>query len=437
MAMNWPRWIKREWHRCAVSAVEAGASLALPPSPLREPSFDDVAVVFDYYRTTASSNGRYPDITTNSSDSTAYNMARVVWLAGELASDSPVVSGWRLQSARRRAFERFNFTLVPLGRSIGLSVRVSRAVHGDAAWNIVRVKWLEAQVSHLVLSGASSAEAAPRTVAERAVSGTVGPAVVLDWTQLTYGVEIECIRPVNLTMAEFARRMSEAGVPTNAEHYNHHSRNYWKIVTDGSLSDRHGVGMEVVSPILRGEADFEQIRKVSEILMGVCKINKTCGLHVHVGLPRREHRLPQNVLRLYHHYESVIDGLMPPSRRGNANGYCRPTTFNERIGGASTLEALRSSYGFDRYRKVNLESIWRHGTVEYRQHAGTVEAEKIIAWATLVLKLTAVANSAPALPEGPATLAGLLGLIGADESALSFWTRRQALLAPANARIAA
>ena len=251
--------------------------------------------------------------------------------------------------------------MVPLGRSVGLSVRVSRAVHGDAAWNIVRCKWLEA-VEHLVLSGASAgAAAAPRTPAEAAVTGTVGPAVVLDWTNLTYGIEIECIRPSNVSMAEFARQLTEAGVPTNAEHYNHHVRNYWKIVTDGSLSDRNGVGMELVSPILKGTADFEMVRKAAAVLHGdgpraLCRINKTCGLHVHVGLPRREHTLPINVLRLYHHYESVIDGLMPPSRRGTANSYCRPTTFTPRMAGSTTLETLRSSYGYDRYRKVNLEA---------------------------------------------------------------------------------
>ena len=283
MAMNWPRWIKREWARCALDAELGGAALGITPSPLREPLYSDIDAVWAFYVSRARDASRSVEIELNPSDSAAYNMARVVWLAGELASDSPVISGWRLSSARRRAFDRYNFTMVPLGRSVGLSVRVSRAVHGDAAWNIVRCKWLEAQVGHLVLSGASSAAAAPRTPAEAAVTGTVGPAVVLDWTNLTYGIEIECIRPSNVSMAEFARQLTEAGVPTNAEHYNHHVRNYWKIVTDGSLSDRNGVGMELVSPILKGTADFEMVRKAAAVLHGdgpraLCRINKTCGL---------------------------------------------------------------------------------------------------------------------------------------------------------------
>jgi hypothetical protein len=445
MAMNWPRWIKREWHRVATAALSAEFSPAyvIPPSPLREPLYGDIAACWHHYALDSSS---IPAIAPSPSDSAAYNMARCIWLADAIAANEPV-TGWRLNSARRRAFDRFNFTLVPLGRSAGLAVRASRALHGDAAWNIVRCKWLEAQIGHLVLSGAAETV---RTPAEAAVSGDVGPAVILDWTNLTYGIEIECIRPTDISMADFARRLTEAGVPCNSENYNHHVRNYWKIVTDGSLSDRRGIGMELVSPILRGTADFEIIRKVSEILIGpnrtrpICRINKTCGLHVHVGMPVQinapgAHRLPINVLRLYNHYEPVIDSLMPLSRR--ANSYARPTAFNERIAASPNLDRLRTSYGYDRYRKVNLESLWRHrstgGTIEYRQHAGTTEADKIIAWATMVLKMTAVANSAPALPEGPPTLEGLLGLVGADEEALAFWTRRQALLAPADARIAA
>jgi hypothetical protein len=312
---------------------------------------------------------------------------------------------------------------------------VSRSEHGDAAWWLVRTKWLEAQVGHLVLSGAASA-VETQSVAEREVANAVGPAEILNWQALTYGIEIECIRPANVSMAEYARRITEAGVPCNAEHYNHNVRASWKIVTDGSLSDRHGVGMEVVSPILRSEADFAAIRTVSAVLLaGGCKINKTCGLHVHVGLPRREHRLPINVLRLYNAFEPVLDSLMPPARRGSANGYARPTAFNARVSGANDLNALRMAYGSDRYRKVNLESIWRHGTIEYRQHAGTIEAEKIIAWATLVLKLTAMANSAPELPS-VISLESLMTLINASDLDRGFWTRRQAHFNPAMAAAA-
>jgi hypothetical protein len=38
---------------------------------------------------------------------------------------------------------------------------------------------------------------------------------------------------------------------------------------------------------------------------------------------------------------------------------------------------------FDRYQKLNLESLERHGTIEFRQHSGTVDAEKAVNWVRL------------------------------------------------------
>jgi hypothetical protein len=421
------------------------------PSALREPSYGDIDACFEHYRQIALNASRHVEITLNPDSSIPYNMARCVWLADELASDSPVLSGWRLSSARRRAFDRFNFTLVPLGRSAGLAVQVSQVSRprwrSDAAWNIVRVKWLEAQVSHLILSGAANVETVPVTVPEAAVTGAVGPAVIV-WNEQTYGVEIECYRPLNISMAEFARRLTDAGLPCQDEGYNHLLRGHWKIVTDGSLNNAPPghIGMEVVSPILQGETDFEKIRTVSSILLAArCRINKSTGLHVHVGLPRLRNEpvgLPMNVLRLYSHYEKVIDSLMPESRRGTMAYYAQPIGFGPGLARATTTAALRQAYNVghmhrERYRKVNLEAVGRHGTLEFRQHAGTIEAEKIINWVTLVLKLMATASTAPALPEGPATLSGLMSFIGANDAAEAFWTRRQALLAPANMRAAA
>jgi hypothetical protein len=309
------------------------------------------------------------------------------------------------------------------------------------------VKWLEAQVSHLVLSGAAPVESVPLTVPEAAVNNVVGPAAIV-WNEQTYGVEIECYRPLNISMAEFARRLTEAGLPCQDEGYNHLLRGHWKIVTDGSLNSAPPghIGMEVVSPILQGEADFEKIRTVSSILLAArCRINKSTGLHVHVGLPRLRNEpvgLPLSVLRIYSHYEKVIDSLMPESRRGTTAYYAQPISFGPGLARATTLPALRQAYNVghrdrERYRKVNLEAVGRHGTLEFRQHAGTIEAEKIINWVTLVLKLMATASTAPVLPEGPASLSGLLSFVGADDAAEAFWTRRQALLAPANMRAAA
>jgi hypothetical protein len=75
----------------------------------------------------------------------------------------------------------------------------------------------------------------------------------------------------------------------------------------------------------------------------------------------------QQVVDIYNRAEKVIDSMLPPSRRMNT--YCRSNTVTD---------ATR-----DRYAKVNLTSMYRHGTVEFRQHSGTIDCNKIKNWVLL------------------------------------------------------
>ena len=56
---------------------------------------------------------------------------------------------------------------------------------------------------------------------------------------LTFGIELECIMPQNNLGEEgrtaLAAHLSENGVATRNEQYNHATRTWWKIVTDQSL----------------------------------------------------------------------------------------------------------------------------------------------------------------------------------------------------------
>ena len=47
---------------------------------------------------------------------------------------------------------------------------------------------------------------------------------------------------------------------------------------------------------------------------------------------------------------------------------------------AETVAQLSTLVAGTRYVKVNAESFMRHGTVEFRQHSGTIEFEKISNW---------------------------------------------------------
>jgi hypothetical protein len=104
----------------------------------------------------------------------------------------------------------------------------------------------------------------------------------------------------------------------------------------------------------------------------------------------------KNVLRTYAYFEAQIDNLMPMSRRANRNAYCKSIgRINDAaFDAAATLRDLQYAIegGGDRYRKINLSSFYRHGTIEFRQHSGTVDAEKATSWVRLVLALVDAAR---------------------------------------------
>lgn len=250
--------------------------------------------------------------------------------------------------------------------------------------------------------------------------------------QQTFGVEFEFILPVGVSSYDLAVRLTEAGVPTQAEMYNHHLRSHWKIVTDGSLGD-YANGRELVSPVLSGEAGMAAMRAACQVLTAAgCKVNKRCGLHVHVGARHRPVSFFKSLVRLYRHYEAAIETCLSASRRGRANMFCQPVTTTEmQLSQVRTVDDLRRVM-HSRYTKLNLQSFWRHGTVEFRQHQGTVEARKAEMWVRLCLKMTALA-CAPVTMEGH-SLASLLALLGADEEETTYFNQRAAHFARRDSR---
>lgn len=208
-----------------------------------------------------------------------------------------------------------------------------------------------------------------------------------------FGVEIEAY---NVSMHQVADALQAVGIDARVAGYTHSTTPYWKLVSDASLTGAHA--FELVSPILEGEAGFAELAKACEVMtsMGV-KVNRSCGLHVHVD--GRDLTLPQlkNVCRMFAKYEPCMDEVVPPSRR--ANDYCRSNLA--RLGGldaaytkiaaatnsnelAEVMNGPQHSH-LARYHKLNLQSMLRHGTVEFRQHSGTVDAVKAVTWARMAV----------------------------------------------------
>ena len=213
----------------------------------------------------------------------------------------------------------------------------------------------------------------------------------MDLTTRTFGIEIECGSPA---AGELAARIAQAGIRVRAEGYNHETRSYWKIVTDGSIRNLNPgfVGVEVVSPVLTGAEGIAQIEKVCAVLVAQgCIVNATCGMHVHVGASDLTLTNFKSLVKAFNRYEVAMDSFMPASRRASTNHFCKAlaynhSDFNAAVDGASSINTLITrTVGDDRYRKLNLTAFWRHQTVEFRHHSGTVEAEKATQWVRFCL----------------------------------------------------
>lgn len=183
----------------------------------------------------------------------------------------------------------------------------------------------------------------------------------------TFGIEIEAF---NCDRAHLASVLRDNGIEARTETWNHSTRPYWKVTTDSTI--RGFAPFELVSPILKGQDGLLQVKKVCEILNSLnVKVNKSCGLHVHHDAGDFRTNNFENLFWLYKKAETAIDSLVSRSRR-NGNTFCK------------TLR--QKSFGrmrYDRYHKVNLTAYEDHGTVEFRQHNGTIDCNKITNWIQL------------------------------------------------------
>lgn len=246
------------------------------------------------------------------------------------------------------------------------------------------------------------------------------------------GVEIEV---AGLWGGDLAVALRNGGVPAQFRDYTHDYTEEWKVVRDGSVSD----GCEVVSPPMPRKPMFEALKQVCTIITGAGgTVDRRCGFHVHHSVGDFTSMDLWRLALLTIHYEHVVDGLLAPSRRDNR--YCvrmhhpqslwyppirRDRRWVEFLRWYVFLQNRRTiprngwsddylpHYDFDdldRYQKVNFRSLGSYGTVEFRQHQGTLNARKMAMWIDLTQRLIERArhpltfgirhNTAPASLEG-------------------------------------
>ena len=252
-----------------------------------------------------------------------------------------------------------------------------------------------------------------------------------------FGIEIEAY---NVDMRVLSAAINAAGVACAVEGYSHQTRAHWKIVSDCSI--RGNQGFELVSPILEGNNGLMQVEVVCQVLNTLnARINTSCGLHVHIDARDINTDGLKRVSKMWMKYENCFDTIVTPSRINNsyAKGLrCKYESLDKAfaaIDKATTrndiINAMNGDgYGTSRYHKLNFESLLRHGTIEFRQHQGTVDGAKITNWVKLVGRFIECAVAAKTIHKiGEGKFENLLKVLPTSTEKTFFKTRRNAIAA--------
>lgn len=210
------------------------------------------------------------------------------------------------------------------------------------------------------------------------------PKQVAERFKFTYGVEIECL-VASSVMRECATRNA---MPFQYEGYNHEDNNhYYKFVSDSSIRGENPI--ECVSPVLTGKAGMKSLENCCKALNEAnAQVNVSTGLHVHIGAQNLSDEAYVNVFKNYQKLEKVIDTFMARSRRENNSQWCRSLQGKDFSFCTSKNDVYDVMSG-NRYYKVNACSYSRHRTIEFRQHQGSTDFEKISNWVNFCAKLVA------------------------------------------------
>ena len=182
-----------------------------------------------------------------------------------------------------------------------------------------------------------------------------------------------------------------------------------KCVEDGSIDAK-----EYVTGVLQGDKGMKELEMICEAINYECNVDKTCGVHVHIGGANFNRRFSILSIMLGQMMQAQLFRIQPKSRRSNT--YCKeipekykdlrtvnkklfPFTYKrmlrllseyiannpEGFGKANCKKSSNPNgrYSSTRYKWLNLNNCSyrdRGDTIEFRQHSGSLDYHKIRKW---------------------------------------------------------
>lgn len=205
------------------------------------------------------------------------------------------------------------------------------------------------------------------------------------------------------------------------------------VVRDGSLS---GDGFEINTAPARGISFENQIQEICNSISANAIITERCGLHIHVDARDLTYEDIKALIALYKSIERGLFLTQPKERRKSE--YCLPcgdiyskesdldyAVYSKEHSKERIEEMKKNKYATARYFALNLHSWFYRGTVESRLHTGTVNAEEIIAWGSLLAMMLDAAKERYK-PVGTTSKQKLLNLTVMNPSVHSYVVSRLA-----------
>ncbi len=212
---------------------------------------------------------------------------------------------------------------------------------------------------------------------------------------MTFGVEIETAVPESLGWAigPYHRERPITGTDGRAV-----LPPGWVGEKDGSIRAGRGyTDCEVVSPVLRGADGLREVKNVLEILRdNNAKVNRSCGLHIHIGFDKSNLTNLKRIVHSVVHFERAIYASTG-TRSREMCGYADPVGMTERYRSFSHFYGTSgSSCRAPRMMSINVTGS--KPTVEIRAFAGTLNFSKVVAYIRMAIGLVSKALNDTSTP---------------------------------------
>jgi hypothetical protein len=211
-----------------------------------------------------------------------------------------------------------------------------------------------------------------------------------------YGVEIECKMPRGRQFVAGGYHRGRQ-LPSLGEW----AAEGWNAQADSSVAG----GVEVVSPVLKGEEGLYQVWAVVEYLSGIgTRVDRQCGLHVHVDASDLSPEQVAAVQREFMKVERAFYALNAEKATERwTSPYCQPYA----------VQGIAAAEG-SRYMSLNIQN-WKRGgskrTLEFRLFAGSMDPRRVMTAVLMCVALVSAVVAGETFRDSPDTPAQARELI--------------------------